>query len=435
MVDATDIFADKYESFEEIGQGGFATVYRATDITLKRAVAIKVLDARLSTSESTTTKRFAREAQTVARLSHPHIIDVYETGQKQGRFFIVMPYLPGPALDKLIRQQGALPLDQVLRFSEQIGGALDYAHKNGLIHRDIKPANVILNEHGDAILTDFGIVKVIDATTDLTQTGASMGTPYYMAPEQWTASQVDARTDLYALGVMVYQMLTGQMPFTGDTPHRIMYGHLSETPPPPEKLNPTLSPAVGRVLLKMLSKAPAQRYQTAAEFCADLRRALLDQTVVSQPPQKKSGGNSRLALIGGAALLVVLLLAAVGGGILWFSGREATTPAAAPLVREAVVEIDGQPVADNFQQVVCNTARRLEIKFLDADGQPIDAVDFSYNWRFEPDDPFNEDKANSSNYATNYQVPCELDNQTVTIEARKDGKTFFTKSLLFDISQ
>lgn len=435
MVDATDIFADKYESFEEIGQGGFATVYRATDITLKRAVAIKVLDARLSTSESTTTKRFAREAQTVARLSHPHIIDVYETGQKHGRFFIVMPYLPGPALDKLIRQQGALPLDQVLRFSEQIGGALDYAHKNGLIHRDIKPANVILNEHGDAILTDFGIVKVIDATTDLTQTGASMGTPYYMAPEQWTASQVDARTDLYALGVMVYQMLTGQMPFTGDTPHRIMYGHLSETPPPPEKLNPTLSPAVGRVLLKMLSKAPAQRYQTAAEFCADLRRALLDQTVISQPPPHKADSKSRLALIGGVVALLVLLLAVIGGGIVWLSGREATSPAAAPLVREAVVEIDGQPVAESFQQVVCNTARRLEIKFLDADGQPIDAVDFAYNWRFEPDDPYNEDKANSSNYATNYQVPCELENQTVTIEAQKDGKTFFTKSLLFDISQ
>ncbi len=435
MVDATDIFAEKYEILEEIGQGGFATVYRATDKTLRRAVAIKVLDARLSTSESTITKRFIREAQTVARLSHPYIIDVYETGQKQGRFFIVMPYLPGPTLTQRIRQQGALPLDQVLRFTEQISSALDYAHKNGLIHRDIKPANVILNEHGDAILTDFGIVKVTDATTDLTQTGASMGTPYYMAPEQWTASQVDARTDLYALGVMVYQMLTGQMPFTGDTPHRIMYGHLSETPPPPEKLNPTLSPAVGRVLLKMLSKAPAQRYQSAAEFCADLRNALLDQTVVSQPPPQKTGDKSRLPLIGGAVVLVILLLAVVIGGVIWFSGGEATTPATAPAVQEALLEIDGQPVADNFQQVLCNTARRLEIKFLDADGQPLDTVDFAYNWRFEPDDPYNEDKANSSNYATNYQVPCELENQTVTIEAQKDGKTFFTKSLLFDISQ
>jgi hypothetical protein len=242
---------------------------------------------------------------------------------------------------------------------------------------------------------------------------------------------MDTRTDLYALGVMVYLMLTGQVPFSGETPPRIMYGHLNETPPPPHKLNPALPPAVEKVLLKMLAKSPDQRYPTAAQFCAELRAALTGRKAKTDPGGPTPRRVPAAAWIGGVLLLLIL----IGAGLFFWPGGDTPAPAAAPAVNEARVEIDGQVVSDQFQQVTCDTARRLEIKFLDAEGNPIDSVDFSYTWRFEPDDSYNEDKANSSNYATNYQVPCELENQTVTIEAQKDGKTFFTKSLLFDISQ
>jgi len=320
MTEAPRIFAGRYEVLDKLGQGGFATVYLARDMKLPRQVAVKVLDEQLSAKNPTIRKRFEREAHTVAQLSHPHIIHIYDSGQEEGRFFIVVPYLSGGDLDSLIKQRGALAIEQVLRITEEVGAALDYAHQRGVIHRDVKPANVMFDEHGQTILTDFGIVKVTDEATALTQTGMRMGTLFYMAPEIWVTGQVDHRADLYAFGVMVYQMLTGAVPFTGVTPHQIMYKHVNEIPSPPHKLNPTLSPAVDGVLAKMLEKSPAKRYQTAGRFNADLRNALLgnlDQTILSPGPVKKARKIPK-TVWGGCLGLVVVLAAIV---IAFFIGR------------------------------------------------------------------------------------------------------------------
>jgi len=428
------IFATKYEILKKLGQGGFASVYLAKDTMLGRKVAIKVLDAQLPANDPTFLKRFEREAQTVAQLNHPHIIDVYEFGQAEGHYFIVMPYLSGPDLAHLLQQQGPLSVEQVIRITEQVGAALDYAHNQGVIHRDIKPPNVIFNEQGQAILTDFGIVKLANETTALTQTGGVIGTPYYMAPEQWTTGQMDARTDLYALGVMVYQMLTGQVPFSGQTPHRIMYAHLNETPPPLHVLNPALSPAVEKVLLKILAKSPAQRYQTAAQFCADLQAALIGRSKAKDEGEKKPPPVPKTVWLGGVALLLVLL----GVGLFFFVGGRGDSTinsAVTPAIETVQIELDDQPIEADFQEVTCGKSHRLEIKLLDANHTRIEPGNFAYNWRFEPDDSSNEDSLNSGNYAKIYQVPCDLKHQTVIMEILQAGKTLSTKSVNFNITQ
>lgn len=285
-VTSDNIFGKKYRMLKRLGKGGFATVYLAEDITLDRKVALKVLDPELSDNDPTFLKRFELEAKTAARLNHANIIGIYEFGQENGQYFIVMPYLPGFDLSRRIRRHGVLETTQVTRIAEHVGAALDYAHRQGVVHRDVKPSNVIFNEHGQAVLTDFGIAKLADKTAN-TRTGDIIGTAHYMAPEQWKAEQVDSRTDLYALGVMIYEMLTGQMPFSGQTPHRIMYAHLNETPPPPHTLNSNLPPAIEKVLLKMLAKSPEERYENAWHFCADLKAALVEPPEVGTSPEKQ----------------------------------------------------------------------------------------------------------------------------------------------------
>jgi serine/threonine-protein kinase len=335
---------DKYRIVELLGKGGFAAVYRAVDTTLDREVAIKVLDPLLL-GDPTFVNRFQREAKAVARLKHPNIVGVLEIGEYQGQHFIAMPCLPGPDVGRLIARQGALDPAQALRIAGQVGAALDYAHQQGLIHRDVKPSNVLLDERGDAILTDFGIAKVVNESTVLTRTGASVGTPHYMAPEQWTTGRVDARSDLYALGVMLYQMLTGQVPFDGETP-RIMYAHVHEAPPAPQALNPALPSGVGTVLLKALAKNPEQRYQTAGHLVADLQAALSGRlsgtlltgtsiTVASAPPPATQPQPRGLAwplslpvTVGAAIAVIVLVLLAL---VVFRGGRPAapTSPATA----------------------------------------------------------------------------------------------------------
>jgi hypothetical protein len=199
-----------------------------------------------------------------------------------------MPYLPGPNLSQLILQRGALDPGQAMVIAGQMAAALDYAHQRGLLHRDIKPANVMIDSRGDAILTDFGIAKAMGEGAALTRTGTTMGTPQYMAPEQWTTSKVDERTDLYALGILIYQMLTGQVPFDGET-SRVMYGHVNESPPPPGAFNPSLPSGVGSVFLKALAKDPSQRYGTAGQMVADLKAALGGQPVAAAPPSPPAG--------------------------------------------------------------------------------------------------------------------------------------------------
>lgn len=264
-----------YEILSLLGEGGMAAVYRARRLNIKREVAVKVIESKLARNPDFL-KRFEREANTVAELSHVHILKVFDYGQQGDTVYLVTELLRGGSLAERLRV-GRLPLDDVRRILEQLASALDYAHRRGIIHRDLKPQNVLFDEEGSPYLTDFGIAKVITETTVLTHSGVSMGTPAYMSPEQCRGAAVDSRSDIYALGVMLFEMLAGRVPFQADTPVGMAYMHLQEPPPKIRSLRADLPPAVERVMDTALAKAPEQRYQTAGELAKAFGLALNGQ--------------------------------------------------------------------------------------------------------------------------------------------------------------
>ena len=253
-----------YRILEMIGVGGMAEVYKAYQPTMDRYVAIKVIKAYFA-EEPTFLQRFHREARAVARLEHAHILPVHDYGEAQGRPFLVMRYLEAGTLkDRL----GAdpLPLDVVNRVISQIGSALDYAHRQSIIHRDVKPSNILMDAEEDCFLTDFGLAKMMETSVHLTGTGVGIGTPAYMSPEQGRGAEVDSRTDVYSLGVMLYEMTTGRMPYYADTPIALVIKHMTEPLPLPRAVRPNLPEGVERVILKALAKAPEDRFETAAQM-------------------------------------------------------------------------------------------------------------------------------------------------------------------------
>ena len=257
----------RYQIVEGIGRGGMASVFRAVDPELNRDVAIKVLPS-FQTEDPTFVERFRQEAQAVARLTHPNIIRVHDFGEDKGFTYIVMEYVTGGTLmDRLNRQ---LPLADVVDLVSPIAQALDYAHGQGIVHRDIKPANVLLDANGTPILTDFGLARMLEGGAALTRAGAAMGTPEYMAPEQALGRTVDQKADLYAFGVVVYQMLTRKLPFRGDTPSQTLMAHIHEPLPLPTTQDPSLEKRLDAILTKALAKDPDARYQTAGAFVAAL---------------------------------------------------------------------------------------------------------------------------------------------------------------------
>jgi len=262
----------QYKIVNLLGKGGMATVYRAYQESVGRDVAFKVIKADLSELDQFS-ERFKREAHTVAGLSHPHILKVFDYGRHESVVYLVMELMTGGSLTELIRSD-TLTLSATTRLLEQISGALDYAHRRGIIHRDLKPANVLIDEDQNAFLTDFGIAKLLNTNTGLTQTGSVMGTPSYMPPEQWSGGAVDARTDVYALGVMLYEMVVGKVPFSADTPFHMMYKHLNEAPPSLVASLPNLPPAVDQVINRALAKNPDDRYGTASDLSNAFRTAL-----------------------------------------------------------------------------------------------------------------------------------------------------------------
>ncbi|MHB8626307.1 MAG: protein kinase domain-containing protein [Aggregatilineales bacterium] len=344
----------QYEIVALLGKGGMAEVYRARQTLaggVSRDVALKLIDARLAAAPEFIA-RFKREAQTLVSLSHPHILKAFDFGQYQDTVYLVMELLTGGSLAELIRQ-GPLPLNTILRVLDHTARALDYAHSKGLVHRDLKPQNVLLDESGNAFLTDFGIVKLLNQGTVLTQSQVAIGTPAYMAPEQWTGDALDARADLYSLGVMLFEMLTGRVPFRGDTPHRVMFQHISEAPPPVHTLRTDIPPGVDQVIATAMSKDPAQRYSTAIAMLDDFKASLGGQaniqtarptTGATPPPDSATSastpasGTKRLlmtggnrALIIGIAAVLVLTVLGVGGFAISQSGRtSAATPTLAP---------------------------------------------------------------------------------------------------------
>ena len=262
----------KYQIQATLGKGGMGMVYAGYDPLLDRKVAIKVLAPHLVWEEGFV-ERFLREARAAARIKHPNIVTVYDVGQEQDQFYFVMEYLEGQTLADHIRQRGALPPEEALAILRPLADALDYAHEHGLVHRDVKPANIVVGDGLRVTLTDFGIARAAQETR-LTSTGTIMGTPEYMSPEQAWGEEVGYETDLYSLAIVAYEMLSGQVPFSGTTPHAVLYKQIHEPPPPIRESRPDLPEGVETVLARALAKEPGKRHGTAEAFVGELDSAL-----------------------------------------------------------------------------------------------------------------------------------------------------------------
>jgi ligand-binding sensor domain-containing protein/tRNA A-37 threonylcarbamoyl transferase component Bud32 len=260
-----------YRIINQIGQGGMATVYKAYHAAMDRYVAIKVLPRQLAESPEFV-GRFQQEARTIANLEHPHILPVHDYGESEGITYLVMRFLDAGTLKE--RLQGSAPsLAEIDRLFAQLADALAYAHDHGVVHRDLKPSNVLVDARGNLFLTDFGIAKLLEASPQFTSTGAMIGTPAYMSPEQAQGLKVDQRSDIYSLGIILYEMVTGRVPYEAETPLAVVLKHLNEPLPIPSSVKPGISPAIERVILKALSKNPDDRFASVAEFLAAWRQA------------------------------------------------------------------------------------------------------------------------------------------------------------------
>lgn len=265
---------DNYQLIEVMGRGGMAVVYRARQLNIERNVAVKVMSSALAGSPDFIA-RFKREADLIAKLEHPHILPIYDYGQMGEYVYLVVRLMEGGSLDRRIRGK-PLPLPDIEKLMTQIAGGLDYAHQHGIVHRDLKPNNVLLDNLGNAYLMDFGIAKIMQGT-QMTATGTMMGTPAYMAPEQWKAEAIDQRADIYSLGIILYELLTGDVPFHAETPHQLMFAHLEKEMPRASLKVPGLSSAIDDVVLKATSKKPEERYQKALDLTKELLEAIKGQ--------------------------------------------------------------------------------------------------------------------------------------------------------------
>ncbi len=262
----------RYEILEKIGNGGMATVYKAKCHVLNRFVAVKVLKEEFTTDEEFI-RRFNIEAQSAAGLTHPNIVSVYDVGHEDNIYYIVMELIQGKTLKQIISESGILPWKWSINIAIQIASALEAAHKNNIVHRDIKPHNIIITEDGVAKVTDFGIAKAVSNST-ITAFGTTIGSVHYFSPEHARGGYTDAKSDLYSLGVVMYEMLTGRVPFDADTPVSIALKHMQEKPVEPIKLNPSIPLAVNQIIMKAMRKEPSERYQSATEMLKDLNAAL-----------------------------------------------------------------------------------------------------------------------------------------------------------------
>ncbi|HMR67143.1 MAG TPA: protein kinase, partial [Anaerolineae bacterium] len=356
-----------YQVLGPLGEGGMAAVYKAFQPGVERNVALKILPRVLAKDEQFVA-RFEREARVLANLQHPHILPVFDYGQEDGYTYITMPMVKSGTLSQLLKQGEPLPLAQIEKLIGQIGDALDYAHGQGIVHRDIKPSNVLLDERGNCLLTDFGIAKRVEASDNkLAATGGIIGTPSYMSPEQGSGGEIDRRSDIYSLGIILYEMATGRVPFKAETPLAVMIKHLNDPLPLPRQVNPNLPEAVEQVILKALAKNPDHRFQSAGEMIAALKRAVTGQ-MADRDMTMVSSGSSRTAVPAAApaatpeskpraggipgwayAVAAVLIVAGLGCGGLALAlsgslgGLMATPTVAAQLLLAEATETEAEP--------------------------------------------------------------------------------------------
>jgi serine/threonine-protein kinase len=277
-----------YRIEEVAGRGGMGVVYRAQHVHLGRTVALKLLNPELAASDEFR-ERFIREARAAAELEHPNIVPVYDAGNVEGRLYLAMKFIEGTDLARLLEKEGRLGPDRAMPLLEQLADALDAAHRNGLIHRDVKPANALLE--GDRLyLTDFGLTRRVDSTRPLTATGRAVGTAAYLAPEQIRGEPLDRRVDVYALGCVTYQTLSGEPPYLRDTDMLIMWAHVGAEPPSLSAECPDLPATVDRVIKKALAKAREDRYDTCGELISEMKRALNPSQPIATPPTFHTAG-------------------------------------------------------------------------------------------------------------------------------------------------
>jgi eukaryotic-like serine/threonine-protein kinase len=287
------LFDGRYRIMRKLGSGGMADVYLAEDEELGRRVAIKILNDKYAPDEQFV-ERFRREAKNAAGLSHPNIVSIYDRGEAEGTYYIAMEYLDGRSLKELVVARGPLPIPDAIAATRQVLAALRFAHRKGVVHRDIKPHNVMADADGRLKVTDFGIARA--GVSQMTEAGSIIGTAQYLSPEQARGAPVDQRSDLYSMGIVLYEMLTGQVPFTGESPVEIAMKHLSDTPRPPSLLRPDIPPDLDMVVLRALAKSPDDRFQTAEEMDTELERVAAGVGVTAET------ADAATAVLSGAAL-------------------------------------------------------------------------------------------------------------------------------------
>ena len=396
-MDLTGRHLGKYELLALVGKGGMAYVYKAVQPTIDRFVAVKVLHSHLA-EDAQFLERFKREAKGLGSLRHPHIVNVIDFDVDDGWYYMVMDFIEGQTLEAVLDQRAILPVNEALRLTAQLAGALEYAHENGRIHRDIKPGNVMFADAAQqhAVITDFGLTRLLDNAT-MTLSGTIAGTPAYMSPEAAQGQKTDARSDIYSLGVMLYEMVTGQRPFSGETPLSVIMKLVVEPLPPALSVNPDLPPAVDDILNKAMAKLPEDRYQSAAEMREAVQKEIGDwrleigerdgtevlqqetavapeKTVVAgpEPVRPKIVRPFWPFLVGGGLLLVAVVV----GLVVLFGGEDNAVPeTAVPTV--ALVE-DGVDTAVptpsgtlRFAEPDNNNLRQYTLSLDDAPAPPV----------------------------------------------------------------
>ncbi|MCY3865375.1 MAG: serine/threonine-protein kinase, partial [Chloroflexi bacterium] len=261
-----------YEILSQVGQGGMATVYLARQRSMNRQVALKFLPSVFINDEAYL-QRFEREVNIVSQLEHRNIVPVYDFGEYENQPYIAMRYMPAGSVEELLAQ-GRIPLPRVASIVEQVASALDYAHQKGILHRDLKPSNILLDDGGGVFITDFGIARILGEGSGALTTQGVVGTPSYMSPEQARAEPLDGRSDVYSLGVMLFELVTGRRPFESDTPYSIAIMHVTMPPPAPRQFEPDISPRLEKVIMRALRKAREERFGSASELAEALRLSL-----------------------------------------------------------------------------------------------------------------------------------------------------------------